>query len=62
MEGGGGGGGGGNIPQPPPPPPKPNPWVTARYGPIVLPINLHNMPHNYLKILPKFNGESEIST
>jgi len=52
----GGGGGGSN---PPPSPPLGNPWVAARYGPIILPQNLHDMPNNYLKILPKFNGENE---
>jgi len=45
----------------PNPPPGGNPWVNARYGPITLPQNLHGMPANYLKILPKFEGENEIS-
>eukprot|EP01018_Ginkgo_biloba_P022732 Gb_08713 [translate_table: standard] len=45
---------------PPPPPPRVNPWVQPRYGPLRLPVNLHDMPDNYLKILPKFDGEKNV--
>jgi hypothetical protein len=48
--------GGGNINLPPPPPPI-NPWVAARYGPLHIPINPHDLPDNYLKLLPKYDGE-----
>jgi hypothetical protein len=34
----------------------------TRYAPIKSPRNLHNFPDNYLKLLPKFNGEDEITT
>eukprot|EP01018_Ginkgo_biloba_P028760 Gb_40851 [translate_table: standard] len=46
---------------PPPPPPRVNPWVKSRYGPLKLPVNLHDMPNNYLNILPKFDGEKNVS-
>eukprot|EP01018_Ginkgo_biloba_P021852 Gb_40590 [translate_table: standard] len=46
---------------PPPPPARINPWVQARYGPSRLPVNLNDMPNNYLKILPKFDGENNAS-
>eukprot|EP01018_Ginkgo_biloba_P007611 Gb_17039 [translate_table: standard] len=46
---------------PPPPPPRVNPWVQDSYGPLRLPVNLHDMPDNYLKILPKFDGEKNAS-
>eukprot|EP01018_Ginkgo_biloba_P034759 Gb_09446 [translate_table: standard] len=42
---------------PPPPPPRVNRWVQAKYGPLRTPVNVHDMPDNYLKILPKFDGE-----
>jgi hypothetical protein len=53
MNGLGGGRYGGN--QPPPPPL--NPWVTTRYGPLNLPQHVHDLPENYLKLLPKYDGE-----
>jgi len=31
--------------------------VAARYAPLVLPQNLNRFPNDYLKHLPKFNGE-----
>jgi hypothetical protein len=42
-------------------PPNANPWVSTMHGTLRLPQNLHDMLENYLKILPKFDGESEIS-
>jgi hypothetical protein len=53
--------GGGNK-NPPPPPPPINPWVEARYGPLYIPINPHDFPYNYLKFLPKYDGEKETTT
>jgi hypothetical protein len=48
--------------QPPPPPPRVFNKDATRYAPLVLPANLHDLPDNYLKMLPKFNGESENTT
>jgi hypothetical protein len=45
--------------QPPPPPPRVFNKATTRYAPLVFPTNIHDLPDNYLKMLPKFNGESE---
>jgi hypothetical protein len=53
----GGGRAGGN--QPPPPPL--NPWVMARFGPLNIPAHVHDLPENYLKLLPKYNGEPTLS-
>jgi hypothetical protein len=53
----GGGRDGGN--QPPPPPL--NPWVTTIFGPLNLPVNVHDLPENYLKLFPKYNGEPTLS-
>jgi len=55
-----GGGRAGGI-QPPPPPPL-NPWVTTRYGPLNFPINVHDLPENYLKILLRYDGGKTHST
>jgi hypothetical protein len=38
------------------------PWVTARYGPLNLPQHVHDLPENYLKLLPKYDGEKTHST
>jgi hypothetical protein len=55
--GGGGGGGGGNqIPVP-----GIFTKVAARYAPLVLPAALHALPENYMKSLPKFTGEGDLT-
>jgi hypothetical protein len=36
--------------------------VTARYAPLVLPAILHDLPENYMKSLPKFTGEGDLTT
>jgi hypothetical protein len=56
--GGGGGGGGGQVP---PPPPRIFSKVAARYAPLVLPVPLHDLPENYMKNLPKFTGEGDLT-
>jgi hypothetical protein len=57
--GGGAEGGGGG---PPPPPPRIFAKVVARYAPLVLPPVLHDLPENYMKNLPKFTGEGDLTT
>jgi len=57
----------GKIPQqqqqpPPPPPPRVFNKFVARYDPLNLPTNLHDFLDNYLKLLPRFNGEDETTT
>eukprot|EP01018_Ginkgo_biloba_P001515 Gb_17820 [translate_table: standard] len=47
--------------QPPLPPPRVNPWLEARYRALQLPANLHDMPEKNLKLLPKFNGDNEVT-
>jgi hypothetical protein len=62
---GGGGGfgvGGGGGSQGPPPPPIIFTKVFARYSPLVLPVPLHDLPENYMKNLPKFTGEGDLTT
>jgi hypothetical protein len=55
--GGGGGGGGGNqIPVP-----VIFAKVDARYAPLVLPAPLHDLLENYMKNLPKFTGEGDLT-
>ena len=46
----------------PPPPPMANvpTFLLNKYAPLALPQVLNDMPQDYLKILPKFNGENEI--
>jgi hypothetical protein len=70
AEGGGGGfigGGGGGAPvggaggQGPSHPPRVFAKVAARYSPLVLPIPLHDLPENYIKNLPKFTGEGDLT-
>jgi hypothetical protein len=56
--GAGGGGGGG---QGPPLPPRIFAKVAARYAPLVLPVPLHDLPKNYMKNLPKFTGEGDLT-
>jgi hypothetical protein len=35
--------------------------VAARYTPLVLPVVLHDFPENYMKNLPKFMGEGDLT-
>jgi hypothetical protein len=35
--------------------------VAARYDPLVLPVPLHDLPENYMKSLPKFTGEGDLT-
>jgi hypothetical protein len=35
--------------------------VAARYAPLVFPIPLHDLPENYIKKLPKFTGEGDLT-
>jgi hypothetical protein len=60
-ERGGGALGGGGGGQGPPPPPRFFTKVVARYAPLVLPVPLHNLPENYMKKLPKFTGEGDLT-
>jgi hypothetical protein len=63
VEGGGGGApGGGAGCQGPAPPPRVFAKVAARYAPLVLPIPLHDLPENFIKNLPKFTGEGDLTT
>jgi hypothetical protein len=36
--------------------------VATRYAPLFLPVPLHDLPKNYMKILPKFTGEGDLTT
>ena len=54
---GGGGGGQLNVP-----PPGVFAKVAVRYAPLVLPVPLHDLPDNYIKNLPKFTGEGDLTT
>jgi hypothetical protein len=47
--------------QVPPPPPRVFTKVAARYAPLVIPAPLHNLPENYIKNLPKFTGEGDLT-
>jgi hypothetical protein len=53
------GGGGGGIPNVPPLGVFAK--VAARYAPLVLPAQLHDLPDNYIKNLPKFTGEGDLT-
>jgi hypothetical protein len=57
--GGGGGGGGGGQGQPPPT--RIFSKVVAIYAPLVLAPTLHDLPKNYMKNLPKFTGEGDLT-
>jgi hypothetical protein len=46
---------------PPPPPPRVFAKVAMRYAPLVLPVPLHDLPENYIKNLPKFTGEGDLT-
>ena len=69
VGGGGGfiGGGGGGSPlggaggQGPAPPPRVFMKVAARYTPLVFPIPVHDLLENYIKNLPKFTGEGDLT-
>jgi hypothetical protein len=58
TNGGARGGAGGQVP---PPPPRVFTKVAARYAPLVLPVPLHDLPENYIKNLPKFTGEGDLT-
>jgi hypothetical protein len=34
----------------------------ARYAPLALLLSLHDLPDNYMKSLPKFTGEGDLTT
>ena len=53
---GGGGGGHHNVP-----PPRVFSKVAVTYAPLVLPVPLHGLPDNYIKNLPKFTGEGDLT-
>jgi hypothetical protein len=53
---GGGGGGQQNVP-----PPRVFAKLAARYAPLVLPVPLQDLPENYIKNLPKFTGEGDLT-
>jgi hypothetical protein len=55
-----GGGRSGKV-NPPPPPPRIFSKVAARYAPLALHANLHDLPDNYMKTLPKFTGEGDLT-
>jgi hypothetical protein len=61
--GGGGGGvlGGGGGGQGLPLPPRVFTKVAARYAPLVLLVPLHDLPENYMKNLPKFTEEGDLT-
>jgi hypothetical protein len=64
VVGGGGAGvsiGGGVGGQWSPPPPRIFAKVSSRYAPLVLPVPLHDLPENYMKKLPKFTGEGDLT-
>jgi hypothetical protein len=44
------------------PPPRVFTNVAAKYAPLVLPVPLHDLPENYMKNLPKFIGEGDLTT
>jgi hypothetical protein len=58
---GGGVGGGGAGGQGQPPSPRIFSKVASRYDPLVLPAPLHDFPENYMKNLPKFMGEGDLT-
>jgi hypothetical protein len=35
--------------------------VAARYAPLVLSVPLHDLPENYMKNIPKFTGEGDLT-
>jgi hypothetical protein len=62
VRGGGGGvAGGGAGGQGPSPPPRIFAKVVSIYAPLVLPVPLHDLPEKYMKKLPKFTGEGDLT-
>jgi hypothetical protein len=59
--GGAGGGGEGGQDQGQTPPPRIFSKVATRYAPLALPAVLHDFPENYMKNLPKFVGEGDLT-
>ena len=59
--GGGGAPGGGVGGKGPLPPPRVFTKVATRYVSLVLPFPLHDLPENYIKNLPKFTGEGDLT-
>jgi hypothetical protein len=57
-----GGGGAGGQSQGKPPPPRIVSKVVVIYSPLVLPVILHDLPENYMKNVPKFMGEGDLTT
>jgi hypothetical protein len=47
---------------PPPPPPRIFSKLASRYAPLVLPPILHDLLENYMKNLPKFTREGDLTT
>ena len=43
------------------PPHAVNPWIVETYGSLNSPNNLHDMLEHYLNILPKFEGEYDVT-
>jgi hypothetical protein len=60
VVGGGGDGGGGQV-NPPPPPLRIFSKVDVKYAPLALPANLHDLLDNYMKSLPKFTMEGDLT-
>jgi hypothetical protein len=60
--GGSGGGGVGGKGQGQPPPHIMFSKVSSKYAPLVLPVVLHDFLENYMKNLPKFIGEGDLTT
>jgi hypothetical protein len=58
---GGGGARGGGDQGPPPPPLRIFSKVATRYTPLVLPPVLHDLPENYMKNIPNFRGEGDLT-
>jgi hypothetical protein len=61
VRGVGGGGASGHI-NPPPPPMRILSKFVVRYAPLSLPVVLHNLPDNYMKCIPKFMGDGDLTT
>jgi hypothetical protein len=53
--------GGGVGGQAPPPPPRIFAKVACRYAPLILSVPLHDLPENYMKNLPKFTREGDLT-
>jgi hypothetical protein len=53
--------GGGRVEGNQPPPPHLNPRFMERFILLNIPSQVDDLPENYLKLLPKYNGESSLS-